>query len=131
MVDKHAQLLAFYEFQYNLSEYEPAWFEGIELLKGLTLVDSEHYINQKLLENVTILAEGAQGAMLDIDFGSYPFVTSSNTITAGACTGLGVPPTKIGEVIGIFKAYCTRVGGGPFPTELTDETGEQLRKIRP
>jgi adenylosuccinate synthase len=94
----------------------------------LTLIDSEHVLNQHLTDGKKILAEGAQGSLLDIDFGSYPFVTSSNTIAAGACTGLGVPPNRIGEVIGIFKAYCTRVGSGPFPTELFDETGERLRK---
>jgi adenylosuccinate synthase len=129
LVAKHGELLAFHNFEYNLADYEAAWFEGIELIKSLTHVDSEHLINQYSQSNKTILAEGAQGSMLDIDFGSYPFVTSSNTITAGACTGLGIAPRQIGEVIGIFKAYCTRVGGGPFPTELNDETGEQLRKI--
>ncbi len=125
---KHDDLLSRYEFDYDVSEMETAWFEGIELLKSLTLIDSEHFINNASKNNQTILAEGAQGTLLDIDFGSYPFVTSSNTITAGACTGLGVAPNNIGEVYGIFKAYCTRVGSGPFPTELFDETGEQLRK---
>jgi adenylosuccinate synthase len=95
----------------------------------LTIVDSEHYINKALKEGKRILAEGAQGSMLDIDFGTYPFVTSSNTVAAGACTGLGIAPNRIGEVIGIFKAYTTRVGGGPFPTELNDETGEAMRKV--
>ena len=128
LVEKHKQLLNFYNFQYNLQELEPAWFEGIELLKSLQRIESEHYINEALNGNKNILAEGAQGALLDIDFGSYPFVTSSNTICAGACTGLGIAPNKIGNVIGIFKAYCTRVGSGPFPTELEDKTGEQLRK---
>jgi len=128
LVAKHKQILAFHDFQYNLEELEPAWFEGIETLKALEHIDSEHYINNALLNNQTILAEGAQGSLLDIDFGSYPFVTSSNTICAGACTGLGIAPNKIGEVFGIFKAYCTRVGSGPFPTELEDETGELLRK---
>jgi len=128
LVEKHKQLLNFYNYQYNLQELEPAWFEGIELLKSLQRIESEHYINDALNGNKNILAEGAQGALLDIDFGSYPFVTSSNTICAGACTGLGIAPNKIGNVIGIFKAYCTRVGSGPFPTELEDETGEQLRK---
>lgn len=126
---KHDDLLSRYEFDYDVSEMEKAWFEGIELLKSLTLIDSEHFINNASKNNQTILAEGAQGTLLDIDFGSYPFVTSSNTITAGACTGLGVAPNNIGEVYGIFKAYCTRVGSGPFPTELFDETGDQLRKI--
>jgi adenylosuccinate synthase len=129
LVEKHKQLLNFYNYQYNLQELEPAWFEGIELLKTLHRIESEHYINEAINANKNILAEGAQGSLLDIDFGSYPFVTSSNTICAGACTGLGIAPNKIGNVIGIFKAYCTRVGSGPFPTELHDETGEQLRKI--
>jgi adenylosuccinate synthase len=128
LVAKHKELLAFYNYEYRLEDYEKDWFEGIDLLRTLTLVDSEHLINKYISSGKSILAEGAQGSLLDIDFGSYPFVTSSNTITAGACTGLGVPPTRIGDVIGIFKAYCTRVGSGPFPTELTDETGEQLRK---
>ncbi|HKL39351.1 MAG TPA: adenylosuccinate synthase [Cryomorphaceae bacterium] len=125
---KHERLLEPYDFEYDISEKEKAWFEGIAMIKGLTLIDSEHQLNQALTAGKKILAEGAQGSLLDIDFGSYPFVTSSNTIAAGACTGLGVAPNKIGEVIGIFKAYCTRVGSGPFPTELFDETGERLRK---
>lgn len=129
LVKKHEEILKFYDFQYDLSEHEPAFFEGIEALKQLTFVDSEHLINKYYKEGKRILAEGAQGSLLDIDFGSYPFVTSSNTITAGACTGLGIAPNTIGQVFGIFKAYCTRVGGGPFPTELHDETGEKLRKI--
>ena len=120
--------MQFHHFEYNLTELEPAWFEGIETLKQLKHVESEHYIADALKNNKAILAEGAQGSLLDIDFGSYPFVTSSNTICAGACTGLGIAPNKIGNVIGIFKAYCTRVGSGPFPTELNDETGEQIRK---
>lgn len=128
LVEKHKKLLEFYNYTYNLNDYEPAFFEGIEQLKSLTVIDSELYINQALKQGKKVLAEGAQGTLLDIDFGSYPFVTSSNTTTAGACTGLGIAPNKIGEVIGIFKAYCTRVGGGPFPTELNDETGEKLRK---
>lgn len=126
---KHEDLLNRYDFDYDVSDMETTWFEGIKLLKTLTLIDSEHYINKASQNNESILAEGAQGTLLDIDFGSYPFVTSSNTITAGACTGLGVAPNNIGEVYGIFKAYCTRVGSGPFPTELFDATGEQLRKI--
>ncbi len=125
---KHERLLEPYDFEYDITEKEQAWFEGIAMIKGLTLIDSEHELNKALKSGKKILAEGAQGSLLDIDFGSYPFVTSSNTIAAGACTGLGVPPNKIGEVIGIFKAYCTRVGSGPFPTELFDETGERLRK---
>ncbi len=128
LVEKHKQLLNFYNYQYNLAELEPAFFEGIEVLKSLKRIESEHYINDALNNNKAILAEGAQGSLLDIDFGSYPFVTSSNTICAGACTGLGIAPNKIGNVIGIFKAYCTRVGSGPFPTELNDEVGEQIRK---
>jgi len=129
LVEKHKQLLNFHNYQYNLSELEPAFFEGIEVLKSLQRVESEHYINEALKNNKSILAEGAQGSLLDIDFGSYPFVTSSNTICAGACTGLGIAPNKIGNVIGIFKAYCTRVGSGPFPTELDNEVGENIRKI--
>lgn len=128
LTEKHKQLLALYDFKYDLSEYEKGWFEGIDVLKEFDLIDSEHYINEQLKKNKSILAEGAQGTLLDIDFGSYPFVTSSNTICAGACTGLGVAPGKIGNVFGIFKAYCTRVGSGPFPTELNSETGEQLRE---
>lgn len=129
LVDKHTGMLKHFDgFEYNLSELEPAFFEGIELLKSLTCIDSELFINQQLKSGKKVLAEGAQGTMLDIDFGSYPFVTSSNTITAGTCTGLGVAPTKIGSVIGIFKAYCTRVGSGPFPTELLEEVGEEMRK---
>lgn len=128
LVAKHKELLSFYNYSYNLSDHEPAWMEGIELIRSLSLIDSEYVINNYLKEGKNILAEGAQGSLLDIDFGSYPFVTSSNTITAGTCTGLGIAPSKIGEVFGIFKAYCTRVGSGPFPTELNDETGELLRK---
>jgi adenylosuccinate synthase len=128
LVEKHKRLLSFYNYEYNLESLEPAWFESIELLKTLSVIDSEHYLNNKINEGQSILAEGAQGSMLDIDFGTYPYVTSSNTVTAGACTGLGIAPNRIGEVIGIFKAYCTRVGSGPFPTELFDETGELLRE---
>ena len=131
-VAQHIELLTkFYDFDYKqaLSDYEKEWFEGIEVIKQFQLIDSEHFINDQLLAGKSIIAEGAQGTMLDIDFGSYPYVTSSNTITAGACTGLGIAPNKIGKVYGIFKAYCTRVGSGPFPTELLDETGETLRKI--
>lgn len=128
LVQKHKDLLAQYKFEYNLAEMEPAFFEGIELIKQLPLIDSEYEMNRFIKENKSILAEGAQGSLLDVDFGSYPFVTSSHTITAGTCIGLGIAPTNIGEVYGIFKAYCTRVGSGPFPTELNDETGELLRK---
>ncbi len=129
LVEKHKGMLKHYEgFEYNITELEPAFFEGIELLRSLTCVDSEQYINDAMKSGKKILAEGAQGTMLDIDFGTYPFVTSSNTVTAGTCTGLGIAPTKIGNVIGIFKAYCTRVGSGPFPTELLDEDGEHIRQ---
>ena len=114
---------------FNIEDFSKGWFDGIECLKQFEFVDGEMFVNDQLNQNKTILAEGAQGTMLDIDFGSYPFVTSSNTICAGACTGMGVAPQKIGEVYGIFKAYCTRVGAGPFPTELFDETGEKLRSI--
>jgi adenylosuccinate synthase len=112
----------------TLEEYEARWFDAIELIRGLNLVDSELMINDLIRSGKKVLAEGAQGTLLDVDFGSYPFVTSSNTITASACTGLGIAPGLIGEVYGVFKAYCTRVGSGPFPTELFDETGERLRK---
>ena len=129
LVAKHKQILAFHNYEYNLAELEPAFFEGIEVLKELKHIDSEHFINNAMKAGKKVLAEGAQGSLLDIDFGTYPFVTSSNTVTAGACTGLGVAPGNIGNVIGIFKAYCTRVGSGPFPTELTDEVGEQIRAV--
>ena len=124
---KHKDILRQYKFKYQIEEKEKEWFEGIEILKEFQIVDSEYVLNQALQNNMTILAEGAQGTMLDIDFGSYPFVTSSNTICAGACTGLGIAPRNIGEVFGIVKAYCTRVGSGPFPTEQINEIGEQLR----
>jgi adenylosuccinate synthase len=116
------------KFEFQLDEEEKKWFNSIELIKKFSLIDSEIEVNNFISKDKKILAEGAQGTMLDIDFGSYPFVTSSNTVCAGACTGLGIAPSKIGEVYGLFKAYCTRVGSGPFPTELNDETGEQLRK---
>ncbi|MCQ2226679.1 MAG: adenylosuccinate synthase [Bacteroidales bacterium] len=128
-VERHKEILSHYDFKYDLEAIEKDWFAGIEKLKQYQFIDSEHFINKTLVDGKNILAEGAQGTMLDIDFGSYPFVTSSNTICAGACTGLGVAPNKIGDVFGIFKAYCTRVGSGPFPTELEDETGEELRKL--
>lgn len=128
LVTKHMEILKQFDFEYNLEEFEAGWFEGIETIRKFQLIENEHYLNQQLAEGKSILAEGAQGTLLDIDFGSYPFVTSSNTICAGACIGLGIPPNKVGEVYGIFKAYCTRVGSGPFPTELEDETGEGLRK---
>lgn len=129
LLKKHQHLLQLYDFEYNLQEYEQNWHEGVELIKEFKIIDSESVINDYLNQKKKILAEGAQGTMLDIDFGSYPFVTSSSTICAGACTGLGVAPTRIGEVYGIFKAYCTRVGSGPFPTELFDETGQRIRDI--
>jgi adenylosuccinate synthase len=129
LVEKHIGILKHHEgFTYDLAELEKPWFVGLELLKSIPAVDSEQYLNDALKSGKKVLAEGAQGTMLDIDFGTYPFVTSSNTVTAGTCTGLGVAPSKIGRVIGIFKAYCTRVGSGPFPTELTDEVGEEIRK---
>lgn len=118
-----------YDYKQQLEEFEKDWFEGIEVLKKYMFVDSEHFINNALKANKTVIAEGAQGTMLDIDFGSYPFVTSSNTVCAGACTGLGIAPNKIGKVFGIFKAYCTRVGMGPFPTELFDNNGQELRDV--
>ena len=126
---RHEQILKSLNFTYDLAATEKEWLEGIEYLKQFELVDSEHEINRLLDDEKSILAEGAQGTMLDIDFGSYPFVTSSNTVCAGACTGLGVAPHRIGEVYGIFKAYCTRVGSGPFPTELENETGEKLCEL--
>ena len=129
LVDKHIGILSHYEgFEYDLNSLEAPWLESLETLKSLEAVDSEHFLNKALLEGKKILAEGAQGTMLDIDFGTYPFVTSSNTVTAGTCTGLGIAPTRIGKVVGIFKAYCTRVGSGPFPTELDNELGELIRK---
>ena len=112
----------------DFNEYEKLWFEGIEYLKQYQFIDGEYYINEALDAGKKVLAEGAQGSMLDVDFGSYPFVTSSNVIAAGVCSGLGVAPSRVGKVYGIFKAYCTRVGTGPFPTELFDETGEMLRR---
>lgn len=127
--DRHvAQLKSMGETP-EFAELEARWIKAIDNLRTFDIVDSEHYINNCLREGKSVLCEGAQGTLLDVDFGSYPFVTSSNTITAGACTGLGVAPNKIGEVFGIFKAYCTRVGSGPFPTELFDETGKKIRDI--
>ncbi len=128
LLAKHVTMLEkMYSFEYDITDYEKEWFEGVELMKSFKLIDSENEINNYLNEDKKVLAEGAQGTLLDIDFGSYPFVTSSNTVCAGACTGLGVAPNKIGDVFGIFKAYCTRVGAGPFPTELFDEDGQRLR----
>ncbi|MDB5228121.1 MAG: adenylosuccinate synthase [Bacteroidota bacterium] len=125
---KHLQLLQIYNFSFELEQVEEEWFEAIEKLKEYAQEESVYFINNALQKGKKILAEGAQGSMLDIDFGTYPFVTSSNTISAAVCTGLGISPKHIGEVIGISKAYCTRVGGGPFPTELEGELGEKLRK---
>ena len=129
LVNKHKQLLAFYDYSYHLEQLEFEWFESLALLKKIPQIDSDYYLNDALSSGKMILAEGAQGSLLDIDFGTYPFVTSSTTTCAGACTGLGIAPNKIGNVIGIFKAYCTRVGSGPFPTELNDQTGEDMRKV--
>ena len=126
---KHLEILSHYGEIPDFSEKEAAFMAAIDFIKTIPHVDAEHLVNSYLKEGKKVLAEGAQGTLLDVDFGSYPFVTSSNTTTAGACTGLGVAPNKIGSVYGIFKAYATRVGGGPFPTELDDETGEKLRQI--
>ncbi|WP_166333477.1 adenylosuccinate synthase [Sphingobacterium chungjuense] len=126
---KHLSILAHYGDLPDFADREKAFLEAVEFLKSIPHVDSEHLVNQYLKDGKRVLAEGAQGTLLDVDFGSYPFVTSSNTTTAGACTGLGIAPNRIGQVYGIFKAYATRVGGGPFPTELHDETGEELRKL--
>ena len=127
--EKHLNILSHYGEVPDFAEREEAFLAAIEFIKSIPHVDSEHLVNQYLKEGKKVLAEGAQGTLLDIDFGSYPFVTSSNTTTAGACTGLGIAPNKIGNVLGIFKAYCTRVGGGPFPTELDNEVGEKLRQL--
>jgi adenylosuccinate synthase len=128
LVDSHKKILGFHNFEYDLAEAEAAFFSAVEFIKTFNLVESEYEINAHLKDGKKILAEGAQGSMLDVDFGSYPFVTSSSTTAAGVCSGLGVAPSKIGEVYGIFKAYATRVGSGPFPTELHDEVGERMRK---
>ncbi|MFM7722766.1 MAG: adenylosuccinate synthase, partial [Bacteroidota bacterium] len=128
LVEKHKKMLAHFDFEYSLDASEKTWFEGIDVLQSLTIIDSENFLYEALESGKKILAEGAQGSLLDIDFGSYPFVTSSNTVAAGACTGLGVAPQRIGDAFGIFKAYCTRVGSGPFPTELENEVGELIRK---
>ncbi|MFN9112826.1 MAG: adenylosuccinate synthase, partial [Bacteroidota bacterium] len=126
---KHIQMLGVYNFEEDIAAWEQEFFEAVDFLKTLNIVNGEYFINDLLKEGKKVLAEGAQGSMLDVDFGTFPFVTSSNTISAGVCTGLGIAPQHIGEVIGVTKAYCTRVGGGPFPTELFDATGEELRKI--
>lgn len=125
---RHEEILASLHYQYDLTELEAKWFDGIEYLRKFNLIDSEQQVNELLNEGKSILCEGAQGSMLDVDFGTYPFVTSSNTVCAGACTGLGIAPSRIGNVYGITKAYCTRVGSGPFPTELFDETGKTIRE---
>jgi len=127
-IKRHENILRSMNFDYDLESLENEWFAGVECIRRFTLIDSEHFINNNLKEGKKVLAEGAQGTLLDIDFGSYPYVTSSNTICAGTCTGLGIAPSAIGEVYGIFKAYCTRVGSGPFPTELTDSTGQRIRE---
>lgn len=127
---KHTDLLdKFFEYKYDLETLEKKWFDAIDYLRTLNITDTEHLINDYLKQDKQILAEGAQGSLLDIEFGTYPFVTSSNTLSSGACSGLGVAPNKIGEVIGVFKAYCTRVGMGPFPTELHDKTGKKIQDL--
>jgi adenylosuccinate synthase len=134
--EKHLRIIKSYGVDYlnlkiegfKLEDYEEKWFASIDSLKQIRKIDSEYFVNESLNNNKSVLAEGAQGTMLDIDFGSYPFVTSSNTVTAGVCTGLGIPPSRVGEVFGIVKAYCTRVGSGPFPTELENEEGLKLRE---
>ncbi|MBK6540736.1 MAG: adenylosuccinate synthase [Flavobacteriales bacterium] len=127
LVRKHERLLGLYGSYTPDKEGEQRWLQALERMRSIPLVDSEHYLDEAFSKGKAVLAEGAQGTLLDIDFGTYPYVTSSNTVCAGACTGLGVPPSRIGKVIGIFKAYCTRVGSGPFPTELLDDTGERIR----
>jgi adenylosuccinate synthase len=127
LVKKHERLFTIYDNTVAWRENEPAWLDAIGHMRTFTLVDSEHWLDEQLRSGKTVLAEGAQGTLLDIDFGTYPFVTSSNTISAGACIGLGIAPSRIGKVVGIFKAYCTRVGSGPFPTELHDDIGERIR----
>ena len=126
---KHQKLLDNFSFNEDITAWEEEFFDALEFLKQLNIVNGEYFVNRQLTAGKKVLAEGAQGSMLDIDFGTFPFVTSSNTISAGVCSGLGIAPQKIGDVIGVTKAYCTRVGGGPFPTELENETGEELRKI--
>ena len=126
---RHEQILKSLNYEYDITALEQEWFEAVDYLKQFPIIDSEWFVNNAQKAAKSVLAEGAQGTLLDVDFGSYPFVTSSNTVCAGACTGLGIAPNRIGEVFGIFKAYCTRVGSGPFPTELFDETGATLRRI--
>ena len=126
---KHLQLLGNFDFQEDISGWEEEFFEAVELLKQLNIVNGEYFINDKIAKGNKVLAEGAQGSMLDVDFGTFPFVTSSNTTSSGICSGLGIAPQKIRDMMGVTKAYCTRVGSGPFPTELNDATGEELRKL--
>lgn len=126
---RHESILRSLDYSYDIADMERQWFEALDYLRTFRLIDSEYEINRLLAQDSSVLAEGAQGTLLDVDFGSYPFVTSSNTVCAGVCTGLGVAPNRIGEVYGIFKAYCTRVGSGPFPTELFDATGDDLCRI--
>jgi len=126
---KHQRLLDNFNFQEDISVWEEEFFEAIEFLKELNIVNGEYFINDKIAKGKKVLAEGAQGSMLDVDFGTFPFVTSSNTTSSGICSGLGIAPQKIRDIIGVTKAYCTRVGSGPFPTELNDATGEELRKL--
>jgi adenylosuccinate synthase len=128
LVAKHTQILDFYNFEYDLAASEKEFFSALEFIKEFDLQDTEYVVNASIKSGQKVLAEGAQGSLLDIDFGSYPFVTSSNTTAAGVCSGLGVAPNVIGEVFGIFKAYCTRVGSGPFPTELDNDLGEKIRQ---
>lgn len=127
-LERHLKMATIYEIDIDIEKFEEGWFEGIDMLRSFSLIDSEYYLNERLKDGAKILAEGAQGTLLDMDFGSYPYVTSSNTVASGASTGLGIAPGKTGEVFGIFKAYCTRVGSGPFPSELEDQTGEFLRR---
>ncbi|MCL2328862.1 MAG: adenylosuccinate synthase [Bacteroidetes bacterium] len=127
--NNHLQILKNYEYSFDIAAYEKQWFEGIALLKSLRIETTEVFVNQQMQAGKAVLCEGAQGTLLDIEFGSYPFVTSSNTISAGACTGLGISPRAVGEVFGIFKAYCTRVGSGPFPTELFDANGKTMQNV--
>jgi adenylosuccinate synthase len=129
LVEKHKNILKNYDFEYDLAALEGDFFTGIETLKSLTPIDSEHYLDNAQKDGKKILAEGAQGTLLDVDFGTYPFVTSRNTITAGTCTGLGIAPNKIEKIVGIFKAYCTRVGSGPFPSEEDNAVGEEIRQL--
>ena len=128
LVEKHSAILKNHTIDYELEVLEQEFFQSITFLKEFPLIESEYFINDHINDGAKVLAEGAQGSLLDIDFGSYPFVTSSNTTSSGACSGLGIAPNKIGEVYGIFKAYCTRVGSGPFPTELFDTDGERMQK---